>query len=223
MRYPKAIQKGDTIGITAPSDGNVDVYFDSSIQELEKRGFSVIETEHVRNSCDFVSSEGETRTKEWMELWRNPNVSYIIAASGGEFLIDMLPSLHSQQNEIVRTEQIKWVQGYSDVSLLNYYLTTMYDIATIHANNAGSFAMQPYDVSIENNLNLVTGEYASHPFVQTSFPLYQLERNEDATKEYILTEPVVYRSLIGGEKIQMEGRILRWMSGYFNSIIGYSL
>ena len=42
MRYPKAIKKGDTIGITAPSDGNVDVYFDTSIQELEKRGFSVI-------------------------------------------------------------------------------------------------------------------------------------------------------------------------------------
>lgn len=140
ISYPKKLKKGQVIGVTAPSDGaNLDTV-DISEGNIKKRGYDVVETAHVRRSDGIVSTSGKIRAEEFLTLWKNEDVAYILSARGGEFLMEMLPFLDTFQEEIKKSKP-KWVQGYSDTSLLLYYLTTNYQIATIHAENLGRLSL----------------------------------------------------------------------------------
>ena len=63
------------------------------------------------------------RAKDFFKLYSNDDVKYIVSASGGEFLMEMLPYL---DNYNLKEKKPKWVQGFSDTSLLLFYLTTIY-------------------------------------------------------------------------------------------------
>ena len=52
----------------------------------------------------------------------------IMAATGGDFLFDILPHL----NPSIIQENIKWIMGASDPTGLVYPITTKYDIATLY-------------------------------------------------------------------------------------------
>ena len=83
--YPKKLNVGDTIGTTAVSmTANLDK-IDLAIDNLKELGLKVIETENVRKSEGAVSSSGEQRAYELLELYKNTDVKYIIASRGGEF------------------------------------------------------------------------------------------------------------------------------------------
>ena len=221
IKYPNFLQINDTIGITATSSGANPKKLDFAIANLKKLGYQVIETSNVRNFNELVSSDGKTRAKEFMELWQNPNVKHIIAARGGEFLMEMLPYLDQYSNQIRITNPAKWVQGFSDTSLLLYYLTTKFKIATVHAENLGDFAMniENYDLSIKNTIRFLGGD---NPFIQTSFPKYQLEEPEEGNwNGYHLTEKVNYE-LLGAmeQKIILEGRMIGGCIDTLVSLLG---
>ena len=119
--YPEKLNKDKIIGITAPSDiANLDT-IDYSKKNIENMGYNVIETNNVRKSEGLVSSSGKIRADEFISLWENNKVGHIISARGGEFLMEMLPYLDEYEDRI-KSSIPKWMQGYSDTSLLLYYL-----------------------------------------------------------------------------------------------------
>ena len=93
MIYPKFLKKGDLIGITAPSQGikHKEESFDKSLNNLKKE-FRIIETNNVRTE-GIVSSSKEIRVKELNDLIKNDNVKMILAASGGDLMMEILPLL----------------------------------------------------------------------------------------------------------------------------------
>lgn len=94
MRYPNFVKKGDIIGVTAPSAGVAEEFdkktLDNAKKQLEKMGFSYLETKNVRTDIQGRSSTGKERAEQFLELWNKEEVSMIIAASGGDFLAEML-------------------------------------------------------------------------------------------------------------------------------------
>lgn len=103
MKYPKFLQKGDTIGITAPSDGNrkeMDYQrLDLAVKKMESLGYAIRETENVRTSDGRGrSSEKTERAEQLMGLITDPGVSYIFSAKGGDFLMEILPLLDFQKS-----------------------------------------------------------------------------------------------------------------------------
>ena len=115
MKYPKFLQKGDTIGITAPSDGNrkeMDYQrLDLAVKKMENLGYVVRETKNVRTSDGRGrSSEKTERAEQLMSLITDPGVSYIFSAKGGDFLMEILTLLDLQK---IRENQT-WLQGFSD-------------------------------------------------------------------------------------------------------------
>ena len=129
-----------------------------------------------------------------MKLWNDENVSLILAVSGGEFLMDMLPYLDI---EAIKKSNPKWVQGYSDISLLNFYLTTNFNIATSTSVNAKSFGMNPWHKSLCDNIEILKG----NEVIQESFDMYQGEWAEDIPgyedAGFNLTTKVEYKNLYG--------------------------
>ena len=111
MLYPEFLKPGNTIGVTACSDGKSSdldaIRLDHAAKQFTELGFHVIETNNVRKSEKGRSSDALTRFNELMQLVRDGNVKAIIMVCGGDFLMEVLPYL--DYKEIANHP--KWDQG----------------------------------------------------------------------------------------------------------------
>ena len=210
--YPSSISDNFKIGVTAMSSGLNDergmIKLKNARNNFINKGFEIVETENVRKGAKLVSDKAENRANEFLELWQREDIPYIIVACGGEFLMETLPFLH-QKKEVFLNSKVKWVQGFSDVSLLNFYLTTNYNFATIHANSFSSYAMIPWDKSLETPVDFVKS--STNELYQTNFKFYEKERDRTVGAEcnpYNLTEKVEYKNLYQEKAVKFEGRLL---------------
>ena len=219
IKYPKAVSVNDTIGITAiSSHANLDKV-DLAENNLRKLGFNIIETENVRTKCKLVSSSGAERANQLMKFWKNPEVSHIISARGGEFSMEMIPYLHEYKEEIL-TLPPKWMQGYSDTSLINFYLTTNYNIATVHAQNLGDYSMNNMHKSLVDTLNMVKLN-ENDEYMQKSFDKYAgIEDTDNLGSSYNLIHESKYKSLSGDENIKFEGRMIGGCIDVIKTLLG---
>ena len=189
-------------------------------ENLKKYGFNIIETSDVRNEAkNFVSASDSTRAEEFIKIYLDDDIKHIIAARGGEFAIDIIPYLHKYKEDINNCNVVKYLQGYSDISLINYYLTTNYNIATLHAENISEFAMKKYHKSLLNTIKLLKGDFFNNEFIQDSFDMYQKEELEDSL-EYNLTEKVKYKIIYEGNECTFSGRIIGGCIDVITQLIG---
>ncbi len=209
--YPDAVVNGSKIGVTAMSAGIDDerslVKTEAAIQKLTNKGFKIVETPDLRTHQKFVSATAEIRSDEFLSLWEREDISYMPIAFGGEFLMETIPYLHHNKNRIICAKP-KWVQGFSDVSLLLFYLTTNYNIATVHTYSFSAYAMNKWHKSIEMPFKFVTNPCN---FTQESFEEYEKDRNREIGAEcnsFNLTEKVEYKSLFGENSVKMNGRLI---------------
>lgn len=211
MIYPEKINLNDFIGVTATSAGLEDNAslnkLESAIKNFDKMGYKIIETKNVRGCEKLVSSSGEARAQEFLELWKDEKIKYIISARGGEFLMEMLPYI---DKEVVKNSIPKWVQGFSDTSLLLFYLTTNFNIATVHASNFSTYGMKELDESLIRSIDFV--QNPDGILVQENFEKYEsysINREEGKELEpFNLTEKVVYKNLYEKEEETFEGRLI---------------
>lgn len=169
MIFPKRIQKGDCIGVTACSAGKtspVDLArLENAVRQMEQRGYRVLETPDTRKNEKGRSAPAQVRAEELHSLVRNPEVSWVVQASGGDYLAEMLSYTDF---ELIRRNP-KWYQGYSDPTGLLFSVTTNCDMATVYGGNFLDFGMEKWHRSLEENVALLEGS----SFVQKSFPLYK--------------------------------------------------
>ena len=221
IKYPKAVKENDTIGITAISSAANELKVIAAENNLKRLGFNIKETKNVRTKYKLVSSTGKERTEQFIELWKDKSVSHIIAARGGEFSMEMLPYLNEYNDELM-TFSPKWMQGYSDTSFLNFYLTTNYNIATVHAQNLGDYAMRNMHKALTDTLNMVKLN-EKEEYVQESFDKYAvIEDTDDIGASYNLVHDSKYKCLTGEDNIKIEGRLIGGCIDAIKTIIGTS-
>lgn len=219
IHYPNKVQENDVIGITAISSAANILKVEKAENNLKKLGFRIRETENVRKENKLVSSSGKIRTEEFMMLWQDKEVSHIIAARGGEFVMEMLPYLH-EYKEVLLTSLPKWMQGYSDTSVLNFYLTTNYNIATIHSQNLGDYAMRKLHSSLKDALNMVKLNVGEE-YTQNSFDKYaKRDDGNDIEAEYELIYENEYKTVENINKCKVSGRIIGGCIDVIKTVIG---
>ena len=157
MVYPEKIGKGDVIEIISPSNGikskKIKKYEKAS-NKLANFGFTVIEDKYVRTSVKGVSSTAANRAREFNKALHNKNIRGLIACSGGDYIIQMMDLVAWQDIP----DNIKWMQGQSDITPLLFYITTKYDIATIYSYNVTTFGEVDLPPSMfENNIQFLDG------------------------------------------------------------------
>ncbi len=218
MIYPKFLDKGCFIGVTAPSDGNKKetdlVRLEHGKKQLEDKGYSMIETAHVRSSEKGRSADGRTRASEFHELIENDKVQWIVAAKGGDFLVEMLP--YVDFNKIKANP--KWIQGYSDNTGINFTITTNCEVASLYGCNFNDFGMEQWHKALADNLALLEGK----SLVQTSFDLYEDGFHDRVTglEGYVLEKPTYWRNITTQDKITMSGRLLGGCLDVLLSLVG---
>lgn len=207
MKYPKLLQKGDTIGICAPSSGApgevLGKRLNNAISNIKSLGYNVIETASARNSIKCVSADSETRASEFMSLYENPDVAAILPPWGGEFLMDILPLLDYKK---IATLPAKWICGFSDVTTLTFPLTLLCDIATVHGSNLlnmGYARIHDTDMRAFDVMSSHTTEQKSWDF-WGSFTSW-----DDFTKDvYTLDIPSTWKCLQDNSHISFSGRMI---------------
>lgn len=207
MIFPKFLKKGDLIGVTAPSYGITDPVeqkrFKNGVKNLGERGYSVKFTDNVFTADETgLSSDAKTRAGQFMELVTDGDVSAIISAAGGNFLMEMLPFVDFDAVK----KNPKWIQGYSDNTALLYAVTTICDVATVYGNHFGDFGMETWERPVESALGVLEGKVR----VQQSFDFYEDEwrKRETGLEGYAKDKPVKWVNARGEDEIKISGRLI---------------
>ena len=208
MIFPKYIQPGDTIGVTAlsrPIENEIDQKrFNHGKEMLKKAGYETVFTDNVFNTPDRFgrSAPAKVKAEQFNGLVADKNISAIFSASGGDFLAEMLPFVDLEAFK----ENPKWVQGYSDNTSMLYYLTTKADVATAYGANFGDFGMDPWECSVEKGLSVLDGSLK----LQESFEYYQdgfMGERVTGFEGYADNGRVEWKTL-DGKAAKMNGRLI---------------
>jgi len=204
MNYPNFIKQGDIIGVTAPSQGITNkqdlIRLDNAKNNINNLGYNYIETQNVRTKTIDRSDTAQNRAEQFMDLWKNDEVSTILMATGGDFLMEILEYLDF---EYIKNNKPKWIQGYSNITTLSFIFTTMLDIATIYGPNAKAFGMKTLYRNLTDSISLMKG----NEIIQKSFDMCEedIERI-DPLDTYNLTKPCCWKSLNAETTLSFSGR-----------------
>ena len=205
MIYPIFIKENSYIGVPAPSAG-ANVYerqnrmLNAKIN-LENLGYRIIMSKNILNSEKGRSAKARERANEINEMFKNKDIEFILCATGGEFLVEILPFIDF---DLIK-ENPKFVAGFSDPTGLLYPITTKYDIATIYGQNFSSFGSEKCHQSQKDFLEIIKGNIVK----QYSYDFYEEEYGEMITglEGYNLTKEVYWNTL-DEKEVLLKGRII---------------
>ncbi|MED1750739.1 MAG: S66 family peptidase [Bacillota bacterium] len=204
IQYPH-LQKGQTIGVTAPSSGvqsSLHEMFHLSCKRMKERGYDVICGETVWQQEKAKSAPATERANELQNMMTCDEIDHIIPPWGGQLLIEVLEHLDFS------SMQKKWILGYSDTSVLLLAFTLKTGIATAHGPNFVDLQGEELDqtTAMWEKVLAATGEMN---ITQFSSSMYQKEWQYDHPSKHVfhLTEPTVWRT-VNPHETPVKGRLL---------------
>jgi len=115
---PAALQKGDVIGVIAPSDAIEKKYISANVKLAQEWGLRVKLGKHLFSMVgDFAAGTAEERREDILKMIDDPEVKVIWAAEGGYAATEVLPVFTKEVIQKLR-QNPKWFIGYSDVCIL---------------------------------------------------------------------------------------------------------
>ena len=205
MIFPEFIKENACIGVPAPSAGADTIQrknkMHNSKKNLEELGYRLKLSNNLLNCEKGRSATALERANEINEMFKDKEINMILPASGGDFLVEILPYVDFS----LLKENPKLVVGFSDPTGLLYPITTKYDISTIYGQNFGSFGMEKWHQSQKDFLDVATGKQKE----VRSYELYEANETEAITglEGYNLTEKVYWKTL-DDKEANVNGRII---------------
>ena len=216
ITYP-FLEKGATIGVTAPSSGVKAELHDLVVKASERmksKGFQVICGDTVWTQDKAKSSPAKKRAAEFNEMMNDKGIDLIIPPWGGELLIEIL--------EYIDFENIqnKWILGYSDTSSLLLAITLMTGIATAHGTNLIDLRGEYSDETTAMWENVLSTR-VDESILQYSSDKFQKEwqHNNPSPSVFHLTEQTNWKT-ISNQKVQIEGRIVGGCIDVIRHLVG---
>lgn len=156
---PRALRKGDTIGIMAPSSRVDKAALAKSVAALEARGYEVYV--HPQTFAADGQSAGTARQKAsaFHDLVKNPGIRAIFAARGGNRAGYMLE--HLDFRLIARNPKI--VMGYSDITALLCGINKKTGLVGFHGPMSHMIGQGKPKEQLEQCFNLLSGKKADMP------------------------------------------------------------
>src|SRR4051812_38373281 len=149
---PRALVKGDTIGVVAPSYSPKQGWLMRGVKALERAGFTVILDTEIEKLRRFTRSEDERRAESLMGMWLDPRVNAIIGGTGGYGAVRMLPHL---EPAIFRLNPKAFV-GYSDITALHLWLIRQCDLRAFHGPTVDDLTPSMRDPTFASLISALT-------------------------------------------------------------------
>lgn len=141
---PPYLQKGDTIGITAPAHKISGEDVEPAVNFLEKNGFKVKLADHLFASHHQYAGTDIERTEDFQAMIDDPAVKAILCARGGYGSVRIIDRLDFSGFKT----RPKWICGYSDVTVFHSHIYRNYGISTLHCTMPVNFKTE---CSVEEN------------------------------------------------------------------------
>ena len=210
MRYPKFLQKGEVIGVCAPSLGcSSEPYYSrakNAEKVFEKLGHKTIFCDTAFTTHKARSSSAIQRANDFMDMYEDEDISAIISMAGGEFMTEILPYIDFEK---IKKLPPKFFCGASDNTTLTFTLTTKCDIATLFGICYPNYGMKPWHQAVKYNYGLLTGKQLDFD----NYNKYEIENEKRKMEGYELvpyncTEKVKWEILTGEKEVEVTGRII---------------
>src|SRR6476659_8960359 len=115
---PRPLEKGDSIGVVAPSYTPHAGWLQRGVQALAEAGYNVVLDSEIDRVRRFTKAEDTRRADRLMEMWARPEVKAVICGTGGYGAVRLLPYLDP---DLFRRHPKAFV-GYSDITALHLWL-----------------------------------------------------------------------------------------------------
>ncbi|MGR5499382.1 S66 family peptidase [Vibrio sp. DNB22_10_4] len=145
MKYPKPLQKGSTLGITAFSSGispKHNARFECVTNHLKSVGFNIVVGDCLYDQGKHVSGSAKQRAEELMSMLLDDSIDAIYPPWGGEVAMELLPLIDFERLKQARP---KWILGFSDVSTISATFACKLGWATGHCSNLMDLAPNAID------------------------------------------------------------------------------
>lgn len=183
MIKPKKLQKGDTIGIVAPSDPiiahNIE-QIEKAKQIVENDGFKVKYAKNLFSNTNEYSATAKEKAQDINSMFADKNVKMIWCAKGGNNSNSVFEYL---DYELIKNNP-KIICGYSDAISLTNIISQKTGLITFSGTNFKTIATDETDYSYKEVLKR---------FVDASLQIGQ--KNEEYK---IINDGVAQGQLIGG-------------------------
>lgn len=191
MIFPKKLQKGDTIGVVAPSNPIIG----ENIQEIEKAkeiieklGFKVKYSKNLFSNTNGYSSTAKEKAQDINDMFADKDVKMIWCAKGGE---NSNSTFEYLDYNLIK-ENPKIICGYSDITSITNIITEKTGLITFSGTNFKTIATDETDFSLKEIIKI---------FVDGNT---ELGNPEDYT---ILQEGEAKGRLIGGNLSLIRGMV----------------
>jgi len=187
---PKALKKGDTIGLIAPGFAVKPEVLIEAKETLKKMGFIPFHTDRIHGNHGYFSNTDKERVADLNEMFANKNVDGILCARGGYGCTRIM---HLINFDLIRKNP-KALIGFSDITALLNGIHQETGLITFHGP-VGSTINDPYSIQHLENVVMQTKKLATLKNVEIT----DLEEyNKPEYDRYCITQGVVSGKLVGG-------------------------
>lgn len=149
---PLRLQKGDTIGIIAPSSPPNLENLHRSLSFIEQLGLNVKMGKHVESVNGYLAGTDDERLSDLHDMLKDPEIKGIICAGGGYGSGRYADRIDFQ----LMSEQPKIFWGYSDITFLHTTIGQFANVVTFHgpmlASDVGKDTFQELSARMFNQL-----------------------------------------------------------------------
>lgn len=131
MIFPKSLQKGDCVGIIAPSSSVTPQEHILCVKILEEKGYTVLEGKTLKNDISlygYLAGDAKKRAEDINEMFANPKIKAIFCTRGGYGSAELLEYL----NYDMIAQNPKIFVGYSDITSIHMVLQKYCKLITFH-------------------------------------------------------------------------------------------
>jgi muramoyltetrapeptide carboxypeptidase len=158
MIKPKALKKGSTIGLVAPSSlVRIEDGLKRSIETLEAQGFKVIQGESCDKKYGYLSGTDDIRATDINNMFKDKSIEGVFCLRGGygtPRILDKLDYKAIKKNP-------KLFIGYSDITAIHIALNQKCKLITFHGPMAASDMIDGFDnFSKDSYFNAITSTEA---------------------------------------------------------------
>jgi muramoyltetrapeptide carboxypeptidase len=150
MIKPKALRKGDAIGVVVPAGPLNRERIDRALSRVRDRGFRVKTYGDIYRSRGYLAGEDATRANELIAAFADPETSAVWCARGGYGVMRML---HLIDFNIIR-ENPKIFVGFSDITALHIPFQKRIGLISFHGPNLQDGFGKPEDMPAANQTAL---------------------------------------------------------------------
>jgi muramoyltetrapeptide carboxypeptidase len=164
---PKALRRGDAIGVVAPAGPVNRERMDRALARVRERGFRIKTYGDIYRSRGYLAGDDATRAAELMAAFADPETVAVWCARGGYGVVRLLERIDF---ELIRRNPKVFV-GFSDITVLHIAIQQRTGLITFHGPNLQDGFGKPDDMPAANEVALWRAMLASDANVPPPCPL----------------------------------------------------